>query len=109
MEKSLPRTKRLWVNKEVKGANNEESSTPIPSEDTLVIMEFTDAFPKDSTLVPPEVTPVITEFIDVFSENLPNKLPPMHDTQHVIESDSEESSTRWIKKHVKVKTLHTVA
>jgi len=47
-----------------------------------------DNIEESSTLIPPQVIPVITQF-DVFLENPPNKLPPMCDTQHVIESDSE--------------------
>jgi len=38
----------------------------------------------DSTILP-EVTPVIEEFSDVFLEDLPNKLPAMHDIQHAID------------------------
>ena len=43
------------------------------------------------SLIPLEVTPVIEEFSDAFLEDLPNKLPLMHDIQHVI------NLVPWIK------------
>ena len=41
------------VHDEELGDNLEESS-PIPPKDTLMIMEFTDVFPKDTNLSPPK-------------------------------------------------------
>ena len=38
----------------------------------------------DST-IPPEFTFVIKKFSDVFSEDLPDKLSPMRNIQHVID------------------------
>ena len=40
---------------------------------------------ESNTATPPEVTPVIAEFADVFPEDLPDKLSPMRDIQHVID------------------------
>ena len=77
----------------------------IPLEVTPMIPEFTNVFPEDNALIPLEVIPVITEFTNVclkdgtpihfevtlvimkfindFSEDLPDELPPMCDTQHI--------------------------
>jgi len=73
-------------NKEIKSDDIEKSRTLIPPENTLVITEFTNVFPKDSTLIPPEVTPVITVFVDVILKNLLDKLPSMYDTQNTVKS-----------------------
>jgi len=45
---------------------------------------------ESESIIPPEVTLVIIEFNDIISEDSPNKLPPMRDTSHAIESDLEE-------------------
>ena len=38
-----------------------------------------------ASIILSEVTPMIEEFSDIFPEDLPNKLPPIHDIQHAID------------------------
>jgi len=49
-----------------------------------VILATKEITKESNTAIPPEVTPMIAEFADVFPEDLPDKLPPMRDIQHVI-------------------------
>jgi len=46
---------------------------------------------ESNTAIPPEVTSVIAELADVIPEDLPDKLPPMHDIQHAIDLVPEVS------------------
>ena len=54
-------------------------------EVTFVTMDFTDVSPKDDTLIFPKLIHVIAENVEVPHENLPDKLPPTRDIQHVID------------------------
>jgi len=83
------------LDKEIHGDDIEKSSTPNPPEATpvitesvevtSVITEFTDIPPKDSTPISPKLIHVITWTAEVFHEDLPDRLQPMRDIQHVID------------------------
>ena len=53
---------------------------------TLILtLTAREAVEESDSTIPPEVTLVTKEFCDVFPEDLPSKLPPMHDLQHAVD------------------------
>jgi len=50
-----------------------------------VTTEFIDVSPKDNTLIFSKLIYVITGIVEVLHEDPSDKLPPMHDIQHIID------------------------
>ena len=79
---------KLSAPKKSKGVNlissielDQELKNGVP----FMILAAKEVVKTPNSTIPPEVTLVIEKFSDVFPEELPNRLPPMHDIQHAID------------------------
>ena len=59
--------------------NAKAFSQEVEKRASFMILITKEVIEEPSTLIPPKVSPLITEFAIVFPEDLPDKLPPMHD------------------------------